>query len=205
MAHAASHVAPHSTTPSGLSRGAGARIETQLMRTTAHTPPSRFTRCTRHACRFGLMLLAALLLGSCALPFLSVNSGTSIVYPSGFQWHDGAKVSAISIPTTPDLPGPTVSAAATHRVGTGPILRAAPPSSPLEEASRQAMQVLAQMTNQMQGAGWSPLFSPAQTGAYPTLALYMTLKRDNHYCFIEYSAIEISVGQASQRLDVYYA
>jgi hypothetical protein len=61
------------------------------------------------------------------------------------------------------------------------------------------------MERQMKGSEWSPLFTATQTGAYPTLALYMTLKRGDHYCFIEYSAVEISAGQASQRIDIYYA
>jgi hypothetical protein len=156
----------------------------------------------RFAALTSLLLLAALLFGGCTSPLQSVTSDTSIAYPTEYQWRDAPKISELSIPTTTDLPGPTVSIAATHRVGLGPTLRA---TSPLDEASRQSAELLARMEKQMKASGWSPLFSATQTGAYPTLALFVTLKRGDHYCFIEYSAIQISVGQASQRIDVYYA
>lgn len=153
-------------------------------------------------CLSGLLLLAAMLLGGCALPFQIETSDAPMTYPTEYQWQDGPKVAAFSFPTTPDLPGTTVSVAATHRIGMGPTLHA---SSPLDEALRQGTQVLAQTVTQMKASGWSPLFLAVQTGAYPTLAQYVTLKRGAHYCFIEYSAVEVSVGQASQRLDIYYS
>jgi hypothetical protein len=151
---------------------------------------------------FALILLAALLLGGCALPFQSATSHPSIAYPTGYQWRDAPKIAALSIPTTTTSPSPTVTIVATHRVGTGRTINA---PSPLDEASRQGTRLLSQLAGQMKASGWKPLFSTAQTGSYPTLALYVTFKSSDHYCFIEYSAVEISAGQASQRIDIYYA
>ena len=126
----------------------------------------------------------------------------AIALPSQFQWHQDTHPGqhTVAVPTTAKAPGPTVTLHATHRLGFG-----APITGPnvLQSAAALGQQVIASELAQLRGAGWRPMFTPTVTGSYPAYVLYVTVRADSHYCFVEYSATALNPQEASQQLDVY--
>ena len=124
--------------------------------------------------------------------------------PAPFQWRTVGEAgkTRIAVPTTAQSPGPTVNIQATHEAGVGPPITG---DGALDTAASMGGQVMAAEIGQLKAAGWEPLFTPTVTGSFPQYVLYTTLRDGPHYCFVEYSATELTPQQASQHLDIYHS
>jgi hypothetical protein len=150
---------------------------------------------------FGLSCLLAIMLFGC-------GGGTTIkpglYYPNHYQWSqvDGSSLPTVSVPTTAENPGPVVSEPLHHEQGLGSLLYGA---NLLSKEIATSHQIIALVTQHLSQSGWQALFKPTATGSFPQYVLYITFQSNSYYCFVEYSATEITLTQASQQLDIYYS